>query len=123
MRTLIRIVPKEVVKTYSGTSAQTGNAYKIDTWLAHCPATNNDIVFTCFGDVSDYLQKKKNLEVDGELLMKCKQYNGNYYNDVTFVNPVKDQEEQDIPASQPAPVTQQSPNMPAAQEEDDDLPF
>lgn len=122
MRTLIRIIPKQVLKSYSGTSSQTGNGYKIDTWLAHCPSTNNDIVFTCFGDVSDYLEKKKNLEVDGEITMKCKPYNGNYYNDVTFINPVKEQEEQDIPTQQPIPVKQQSPNMPSS-EEDSGLPF
>jgi hypothetical protein len=126
MRTLIRIIPLEIKGTYSGTSQQTGNGYRIDTWLAKCPATNVNIVFTCFSDVSDYLTKKKNLEVDGEIFMKSKEYNGKFYNDVTFVNPIRDTEDSnsDLPASTPQPQQQAIPQQSFNNEEEDTgLPF
>jgi hypothetical protein len=97
MKVSQRIIPLEKVKQYNGTK-QDGTAYRIDTWKVRCVISSNDIILTCFDKVGDYLDKKRNLEVDGEIVVKLKQYNGNYYNDLQFVNPVYDEDANDVPS-------------------------
>lgn len=122
MKTSQRIIPIEKVKQYNGTK-QDGTSYKIDTWKVRCVVSSNDIVVTCFDKVSDYLDKKRNLEVDGEIVIKCKNHKGNYYNDVQFVNPVYD-EEQDVPGNEVQNDKQVKNEVPQAVEEDENgLPF
>ena len=90
MKVAIKFIPVSEVKRYNGTSDK--GSYSIVTWKVK-GLDNKEFVVNCFGDTSDYMQSHHEATIDGEIEIACREYNGNFYNDVKIVKIEKEQEE------------------------------
>lgn len=99
MKVAIKFIPVKEIKRYNRTSDK--GAYSIVTWKVK-GLDGKEFIVNCFGDTSDYMQSHPEANIDGEIEITCREYNGNFYNDVKIVKIEKDQEES---TDSPQPVS------------------
>ena len=104
MKVAIKFIPVSELKRYNGTSDK--GSYSIVTWKVK-GLDNKEFVVNCFGDTSDYMQSHLESTIDGEIEIVCREYNGNFYNDIKIVKIEKEQEES---TDSPQPATSTSIN-------------
>ena len=104
MKVAIKFIPVSELKRYNGTSDK--GSYSIVTWKVK-GLDNKEFVVNCFGDTSDYMQSHHEATIDGEIEIVCREYNGNFYNDIKIVKIEKEQEES---TDSPQPSTSTSIN-------------
>ena len=99
MKVAIKFIPVSEVKRYNGTSDK--GSYSIVTWKVK-GLDGKEFIVNCFGDTSDYMQSHPESTIDGDIEITCREYNGNFYNDIKIVKIEKDQEES---TDNPQPVS------------------
>jgi len=118
-----RIVPLELVKEYKGTG-QNGD-YVIGTWSVKTVLDQRPFIVSAFTDFHNHFTKNVNCEIDCEIQMFSKEWNGKKFNDVSIKSLIGieiEKESQDLPSSQaPAAVVNNSINIKPGEETD--LPF